>query len=51
MIESYVYTDNAQNSLSAAGYYRNPNNLDSYKEGSTFLAKLNNEKDNSDFEQ
>jgi len=38
-----AYTPAVQASVSWAGFYRNVNNIAEYKEGSTFLAALNNE--------
>ena len=40
-----AYSDVIQNSIAAAGYYRNTNNYDEYMSGSGFLATLNNERD------
>ena len=38
-----VYDPAIQTGVAAAGYYRNPENLEEYKQKSTFLPKLNNE--------
>ena len=38
-----AYTDLMQSSIAPAGYVRNTNNLQAYKDKSTFLAALNNE--------
>jgi len=38
-----VYDKEVQDHLVPAGYFRNPKELDAYKKGSVFLAKMNNE--------
>jgi len=44
MLDNLAFSDKIQNSVAAAGYYRNTENLAIYKEKSSFLSKLNNEK-------
>lgn len=46
MLNNVVYSDSVQNQVAAAGYFRDTEDLGNYKAKSTFLAKLNNEKEN-----
>jgi hypothetical protein len=43
ILNDLAYTPAIQSTVSCAGFYRNTNNIDEYKKGSTFLASLNNE--------
>jgi hypothetical protein len=43
VIGALMFTPNLQDTLAVAGYFRDPDDLESYKKGSTFLASLNNE--------
>jgi len=46
MMFKVIYFNFVQNHLSPAGYFKDKNNLENYKEYSTFLSDLNNEKAN-----
>jgi len=44
-MNSMAYDSSVQDKIGAAGYYRNPDNLEQYKTKSKFLPQLNNEVD------
>jgi len=43
-IDGVVYFDIVQHDFGPAGFFRDPNDLDTYRNKSIFLAALNNEK-------
>ena len=50
-VDGIVWTDLFQKKVSSAGYYRNPEHLDKYKDKSSFLSELNNERRTDKFDQ
>ena len=46
MLNNVVYSDSIQEKVAAAGYFRDTEDLGTYKAKSHFLAKLNNEREN-----